>query len=64
MLPIPSQEFTAEANMPITSRSLAFRYGVVVLTVGLATLLRIVLWPVLGPELPLLLFWPAVIIGA
>src|SRR5262245_31371679 len=54
----------AEANMPITFRSLAFRYGVVVLTVGVATLLRIVLWPALGPELPLLLFWPTVIIGA
>src|SRR5262249_61213820 len=64
MLSLPSQEFTAEANMPITSRSLPFRYGVVVLRVGVATLARIALWPVLGPELPLLLFWPAVIIGA
>src|SRR5262245_54333538 len=40
------------------------RYGVAVLAAGVALLLRGPLWPVLGAELPFLLFWPTVVFAA
>jgi PAS domain S-box-containing protein len=50
--------------MAASSRSRPRRFGVALLTVAAATLLRLLLWPALGPDLPLLLFWPAVIVSA
>jgi len=40
------------------------RYGMTVLAVAVASLLRIVLWPLLGGREEYLLFWPAVFIAA
>jgi signal transduction histidine kinase len=45
-------------------RSTVSRYGLALLVVALALLLRWAFWPVLGPELPFLFFWPAVMIAA
>jgi PAS domain S-box-containing protein len=49
----------ARINLP------AFRrYGVVMLVVAIAVMIRRALWPVLGAELPFLMLWPAVMICA
>jgi signal transduction histidine kinase len=37
-----------------------FRYGFVFVAVTAALLLRLALWPLLGPDLPFLFLWPAV----
>jgi PAS domain S-box-containing protein len=47
--------------MPRATRPLVFRYGSVLLTVAVALLLRFTVWPLLGPDLPFLFLWPAVI---
>src|SRR5438045_2667744 len=51
-------------NPPATSSSPWRRYGVVLLTVAAALLLRWPLWSVLGSDLAFLLFWPAVVFCA
>src|SRR5262249_54491670 len=40
------------------------RHGIAPLAVAAALLLRWVLWPLLGPDLPLLFYWPAVVFSA
>jgi PAS domain-containing protein len=50
--------------MPRTSRPRVYRYGMVALTLAIALLLRVALWPLIGPELPFLVLWPAVMICA
>jgi PAS domain S-box-containing protein len=51
-------------NPPATESSPWWRYGVVLLTVAVALLLRWPLWDVLGNDLAFLLFWPAVVFCA
>ena len=46
------------------SRSLALRYGLALVAVVAAVLLRWLFWPVLGVELPFLFLWPAVMVSA
>jgi PAS domain S-box-containing protein len=46
--------------MPKATRPAVLRYGFVPLAVAAALLLRSALWPVLGPDLPFLFLWPAV----
>jgi signal transduction histidine kinase len=45
-------------------RSTVARYGFALLVVALALLLRSAFWPVLGPEIPFLFLWPAVMVAA
>jgi signal transduction histidine kinase/ActR/RegA family two-component response regulator len=45
-------------------RSPLARYGLALLLVAVALLLRWLLWPLLGPEVPFLFLWPAVMIAA
>ena len=45
-------------------RSPLARYGLALLVVAVALLLRWSLWPFLGPEIPFLFLWPAVMIAA
>jgi PAS domain S-box-containing protein len=52
------------ARMQNTRRSVLRRYGMVPLAVLTALLLRLLLWPLLGAELPFLLLWPAVMFCA
>jgi K+-sensing histidine kinase KdpD len=46
--------------MRTATRPAVFRYGSVLLTVAAALLLRLTVWPLLGPDLPFLFLWPAV----
>ena len=46
--------------MRTTTRSAVLRYGFVFLAVAVALLLRLAFWPLLGPDVPFLLLWPAV----
>jgi hypothetical protein len=46
------------------ARSPWLRYGAVPVAVAVALLGRLLLWPVVGPELPYLFFWPAVVFAA
>jgi two-component system CheB/CheR fusion protein len=50
--------------MLLTVRSPLFRFGFVCLAVAAAMLLRFLLWPILGPEIPFLFLWPAVLAAA
>jgi two-component system CheB/CheR fusion protein len=50
--------------MPTSTRAPLVRYSIAVLVVVVTLLLRWSLWPVLGPELPFLLLWPAVMFAA
>ncbi len=50
--------------MPQLSRSVFARYGYMTLVVITAVLLTMLLQPLLGPEAPLLLFWPTVMFAA
>jgi PAS domain S-box-containing protein len=52
------------SKMPKTTRSALARFGIVPLAVATALLLRFLLWPLLGAELPFLLLWPAVMFSA
>jgi PAS domain S-box-containing protein len=50
--------------MPILRGAVFSRYGVVLLVVAVTVLIRLLLRPVLGLELPFLLLWPAVMVCA
>ncbi len=45
-------------------RSVSARYGLALLVVVVALLLRWAFWPILGPEIPFLFLWPAVMVAA
>lgn len=47
-----------------TARSPLLRFGFACLAVAAAVLLRLLLWPVLGSEIPFLFLWPAVLVAA
>jgi len=63
---VPSVLRTNEvATAPTTAaRSPWLRYGAVPGAVAVALLCRLLLWPVVGNELPYLFFWPAVVFAA
>src|SRR5579884_869079 len=46
------------------ARTVACRYAVALAAVGVALLLRCLMWPLLGPEVPFLFLWPAVVVAA
>lgn len=50
--------------MRFAARSFIRRYAIVPLVVLCALALRLLLWPVLGPQVPFLFLWPAVMITA
>src|SRR2546423_2036886 len=50
--------------MPAPARPFLPRYAVGLAAVAVALLLRWLLWPFLGPELPFLFLWPAVMAAA
>jgi PAS domain S-box-containing protein len=50
--------------MPANKSAPFRRYGVVPVVVAVAVLIRLLLWPLLGAELPFLVLWPAVMVCA
>src|SRR5262245_26703170 len=65
MAPSVVQRTKELTTAPTTAaRSPWLRYGAVPVAVAVALLCRLLLWPVVGPELPYLFFWPAVVFAA